>query len=159
MLGKTLPASTGESLHSEFICQLTLGDCCSSDERCSFLGVQGLQSRIHLGINPGDKERRHRVDPGQIGHATLEKLLEALDVGINHRVIAIQGEDQRDVDRDCLGDGGANRPYPGLSGWDLHEQVRCIDLIPQEPRCLFGSSLIVCECWGHLYRHESVGLG
>ena len=90
----------------------------------------GLEPLVDLGVDAGDEERRHRVDLGQVLAVGLG-LLEALEVGVHDRVVAVEAEDQRDVDADALGEHVGDRRGALGGGRDLDEQVRPVDLGPQ----------------------------
>ena len=63
--------------------------------------------------------------------AGLRRVLQAFEVGVHHQPVPLDGEDQRDVDRDALGDHGGDGGYTVLHRRDLDQQVRSVDDLPQ----------------------------
>ena len=61
----------------------------------------------------------------------LGGLLEPGQVGVHDAAVAVEREDQRDVDADALGDRRGDRRQSFLGGRDLDEQVRAVDPAPQ----------------------------
>lgn len=70
------------------------------------------------------------MDLGQVVSA-FAGLLHAGQVGVHHGPVPLDGEDQRDVDRNPFRQNGGDRRNPGLGCRDLDEQVRPVDDLPQ----------------------------
>jgi hypothetical protein len=69
-------------------------------------GAERVQALVDLGVDAADEERRHRVDALARSMPVLRGLLQAGEVGVHDRAVAVLGEDQRHVDRDARGDRG-----------------------------------------------------
>ena len=54
-----------------------------------------------------------------------------VEVGVHHGAVPVEGEDQRDVDADALGDHRGDRRQPGEGGRDLDQHVRPVDDLGQ----------------------------
>lgn len=70
------------------------------------------------------------MDPGQVV-ARLLGFLQAGEVGVHHRPVALDGEDQGHVDRDALGEHRGDRRQACFGRRDLDQQVRAVDDLPQ----------------------------
>ena len=68
---------------------------------------QGCQTFVDLGVDPADEERSHALESAQV-MAFGRTLLETRHKGIEDGAIAIDREDQRDVDADAVGDARCN---------------------------------------------------
>ena len=66
--------------------------------------------------------------------AGLPGAFHAVEEGVHDLVVAAQGEDQRDVDADSLGQARGDRRQALPGGRDLDEQVGPVDQPPQRPR-------------------------
>ena len=56
---------------------------------------------------------------------------ESGQVGVHHRAVPFDREDQRHVHRNAFGDNGGDRRQSGQGGGDLDQQVRPVDDLPQ----------------------------
>ena len=74
------------------------------------------------------------------GRAVRGGLLQTGEVGVDDCAVAIQGEDQRHVHADALGDGRGNGRQARFGGRDLDQRVGSVDDLPQV-RGLRGSGL------------------
>ena len=97
-----VPALAGELLLVELVGQPGVGDRRLAAQRRRLRGAEGVQPLVDLGVHPGHEERRHRLDLRQVMAVGLG-LLQPVEVGVDHRRVALEGEDQRDVDADPLG--------------------------------------------------------
>jgi hypothetical protein len=68
------------------------------------VAVVGLESLVDLGVDAGDEKRCHRRDLADVV-AIGGGLLEAVEIGIHDQFVALNREDQGDVDADALGQG------------------------------------------------------
>ena len=63
---------------------------------------------------------------------------DAFDVGVDDLLVALQREDQGDVDGDALGEGGGDGRQAFQGRRDLDHRVRAVDLLPQLDGLLLG---------------------
>ena len=103
-----------------------------------------LEPTIGLGVDPRDEEARDRRDRRGIA-AGLDEPLEPAEVRLDDGLVAVEREDQRDVDRLALRDRVLDRAEAGLGGRDLDEQVRSVDVLVQAHRLLEGALAVVGE--------------
>ena len=82
--------------------------------------------------------------------------LEAVDVRVHHLLVAVEAEDQRDVDVAALGDHLADRGDAGGGAGDLDHQVRAGDLLVQRARRGLGAGAVVGQAGIDLDAHEAV---
>ena len=105
---------------------------------------QGLQAAVHLGVDPADEEGGHTGHPRQlVGPARLHQGLEAAQVGLHDVVVAVDPEDQRDVDALALTDERADGRDALLGRRHLHEQVGLVDRVVQMTGRLDGGVRVV----------------
>src|SRR5439155_16279607 len=82
------------------------------------LVADGLQALVRLGVDARDEERRDRRDLRRVA-AARDEPLEAAQVSLDDGLVALEREDQRDVDRLALGDRVLDRGQPGRGRRDL----------------------------------------
>ena len=63
---------------------------------------------------------------------------DAFDIGVDDLLVALQREDQGDVDGDALGEGGGDGRQAFQGRRDLDHRVRAVDLLPQLDGLLLG---------------------
>jgi hypothetical protein len=63
-------------------------------------GADRVEATVDLGVDPADEERGDARDVGQVAVV----LLEAREVGVDHLGVALEAEDEGDVDAAPLGD-------------------------------------------------------
>ncbi len=68
-------------------------------------GADRLEGGIDLGVDPADKERRHRRDPGRVVAAASRPR----KIGRRHRLVVGEREHQGRVDVDAVGDEALDR--------------------------------------------------
>ena len=96
-------------------------------------GVPILSSRGSTSVSTREtKNEATDAIRGQVV-AGLAGALQAVEEGVHDLVVAGQGEDQRDVDADALGQAGGDRRDALPGGRDLDEQVGPVDQPPQRP--------------------------
>ena len=117
-------------------------------------GVGGKQ-RVGLGVDARDEERGHRGDRVD-GLAGGRAPLEAGEVGVDHLLVARDGEQQRDVDVDAAGGELLDRGDPGLGGGHLDHHVGPGEPAPQLERLLDRGLGVVGEVGRALERDEPV---
>ena len=83
-------------------------------------------------------------------------LLEPVEVGLHHRVVAVEGEDQCHVDADALGEAPGDRGQSLAGGGDLDEQVGPVDHPPQQPGLGDGAVGVVGQVRVDLDGHAAV---
>ncbi len=100
-----------------------------------------VEALVGLGVDARDEEARDRGDRGRVA-APRDEALEPADVGARDLLVALQREDQRDVDGLALRDHVLDRGQARLRRRDLHEEVRLVDEVVQadglgrrSPRC------------------------
>ena len=76
-------------------------------------------------------------------------LLQPVEEGVHHLAVAVEREDQRDVDADALGQACGDRRQARLGGRDLDEQVGPVDQPPQ--RAGLGDGRPACSSTGREY--------
>ena len=78
------------------------------------MAADRIEPLVRLGVDPRDEEARHRRHRSRIA-AAFDEPLDAADVRLGHLGVALQREDQRDVDalaaRDHLLDRRAARAF------------------------------------------------
>ena len=63
-----------------------------------------VEALVGLGVDARDEERGDRRELAARVAAAVDEALDAADVGLGDLAVALEREDQRDVDRDALGD-------------------------------------------------------
>ena len=96
--------------------------------RTAFASSEPMASRrlSTSAVDARDEERRDGADRRQV-LAVLAGLLEAGEEGVHHRAVAVEGEDQRHVDRDALGEHLRDGRQALDGRRDLDEDVRPVD--------------------------------
>ena len=125
-----LPARGREDLLEGLVGQPRVGHAGLALEGLGLVGADRVEPLVDLGVDAGDEERGDRVDLRQV-LAGRVGLLEAVEVGVHHRAVALEGEDQRDVDADPVGDGGRDGGQAVHGGGDLDEHVVAVDGVAQ----------------------------
>ncbi|MBA2331542.1 MAG: hypothetical protein H0V94_01970, partial [Actinobacteria bacterium] len=92
----------------------------------------------------------------KVDYDDVVETLEAADVGLDDRLVALEREDQRDVDRLALRDRVLDRAQSGLGRGDLDEQVRPVDVLVQAHRLLERALTVVGERGVDLERDVAV---
>ncbi len=126
--GQLVPAVAGEELLVGLVGEPGVGDPGLAEEVVGGAGL--VQPVVDLGVDAGDEERRDRVDLGEVQPGVV-RLLQTGEVGVHHALVAVQPEDQGDVDADALAQGVGDRGGALGGRRDLDEQVLPVDLLPQ----------------------------
>ena len=113
------------------------------------------QPPVGLRVDARDEEAGDRGDAGGIP-AICDEPLEAAQVRLRNRCVALEREDERDVDRPARRDRVLDRTEPRLRGGDLHEQVLAIDALGESGRLLEGRVAVVGEVGIDLEGDEAV---
>ncbi len=114
------------------------------------------ETPVGFGVDPADEERRHRRDARDVA-ALLGVTLEAAEVRLDDLRVPDEREDQRDVDRDALGQALLDGGDPCQGRRDLHEDVGARRLTVQPVDLVDGGGGLVGAIGRDLHRHESVG--
>ena len=122
-----LPGGAGEEPLVLGIGELRVGD---GELAAEVAGAGSLEARIGLGVHARHEEAGDRRDPGEI-LAVGGEALQAVDVALGDLDVALEREDQRDVDRAAAGDRILDGGQAGERRRDLDEQVRPVDLLPE----------------------------
>jgi len=158
-----LPLGRAAEREIALIRELGVGDC--------HIPEQAVQRGAGIHIDGGCQSRgneavHHRVDAaheeaGDAAHprrvtAGVNEFGQAVDVRARHFLVALDAEQQGDVDVDTLAgqlpDGG--QALPGR--WHLDHHVRAIDCLPQATRVRDGAFGIVREVWRDLQAHVPI---
>ncbi len=83
-------------------------------------------------------------------------VFQATQIGIHDRRVALEREDQRDVDVHALRDQRANGRDAGLRGGDLDHQVGAVHRRPEAARLGNGLVRVVGQVRGHFQADEAV---
>ena len=110
---------------------------------------------ICLGVDARDEEARHRRDVRRVA-PRLDQPLEPADERLGDGRVALEREDERDVDRATRGDRVLDRAEAGLGCGDLHVHVLPSDELVQELRLLERVLPLVGEIRIDLDRDEPV---
>ncbi len=114
-----------------------------------------LETLVRLRVDAGDEEARDREHRAGVA-ARRDEALEPAQVRLGDGRVALEREDQGDVDRDALGDAVLDRTEARLGGRDLDVEVRAIDLLVEAKRLLEGALALVGERRVDLERDEAV---
>jgi hypothetical protein len=99
------------------------------------------------------EEAGHRRNAGQVALDGLQ----ARQVRLDDLGVALEAEDQRDVDAAALGDHRLDGGNALGGGRDLHQQVGGRDELVQVASARLGASSVVGQARSHLQRDEAVG--
>ena len=95
-----------------------------------FLGADGSQALVDLGVEAGHEERGHRVDGGHV-FAVGFRLVDAVDEGVDDFPVADHRENQSDVDADAFGQCCRHRGQGAGGGGNFNHDIRPVDGAPQ----------------------------
>src|SRR5581483_3338121 len=129
-LPQRLPARTAEELLPALVRDLGVGDRGLAVKPLEAALLRGVARRVdllgellvHLGVDAADEEARHARHLAEVA-AALAQLLEARQVRLDDLGVAVDGEDQRDVDVVALRDLVLDRREAFLRRRDLHHDV------------------------------------
>ena len=108
LAGQVSPARIGgELLLKEFVGEAGVGDSGLALKGLGLIGAVGFKQLVDRGVHAGDEEGGDGADVLQVV-AVGGSLGDALDVGVDDLLVALQREDQGDVDGDALGEGGGD---------------------------------------------------
>ena len=117
-----------------------------------------LEPLVGLGVDARDEEARDGQHLGRVA-AGSDEPFETAEVGLGDGRVALEREDQGDVDRDALGDAILDRAETGLGGRDLDVEVRAVDLLVEPDRLLERALALVGERRVDLERDPAVDSG
>jgi hypothetical protein len=89
-----------------------------------------VEALVCLGVDTADEEARHGCDRARVA-APGHEPLQAADVGPRDLRVALEREDERDVDGLALRDHVLDRGEARLRRRDLHEEVRLVHELVQ----------------------------
>jgi hypothetical protein len=113
------------------------------------------QLPVDLAVDAADEERRDRAQPRQVVAVGLG-LLEPGEERVHDRVVALEAEDQGDVDADALREHLRDRRQPCLGRRDLDVEVGTVDEPPQRLGLGHGAVAVVGDPRVDLDRHAAV---
>ena len=117
-----------------------------------------LEPTVGLGVDPRHEEARDGDHAPRIT-SSFDEPLEAPDVRLDDLGIALQREDERDVDGPSGGNRVLDRPDTGSGRRNLHVDVRPIDELVELLRLLERRVSLVREIGIDLDGHEPVDAG
>ena len=153
--GQGLPPVGREDLLVGGPGQSCVGDAGRAPQVTDGLGVELAEPCVDLGVDARHEERRDGVDRGEVVTVGLG-LLQPGQERVHDPAVAVDAEDQRDVDADALGEDLGDRGQPGEGRRDLDEGVRAVDEPPQTARLRDGGGRVVGQARVDLDRDASV---
>ncbi len=121
--GQSVPPRPGEDIEVVLVRELRVVD---GEPTLQILATDLGEAAVGLRVDARHEEARDRGDVGRISTRGDEPL-EAANVRLRDGSVALEREDERDVDRAARRDRVLDRAEPGHRRRDLHEQVRAID--------------------------------
>ena len=119
------------------------------------MAADGLEALVGLGVDARDEEGGDGRDAARVA-AAVDEALDAAHVRLGDLAVALEREDQRDVDRDAVRDRVLDRLQALERGGDLDQQVRAVDEL-EEPHGLgLGLLGVVREVRVNLERDPAV---
>ena len=115
-----------------------------------------VEALVGLGVHARDEERGDRGELAARVAAAVDEALDAADVGLGDLAVALEREDQRDVDRDARGDRVLDRLQALDRRRDLDEEVRAVDQLVQALGLGLGGLGVVREVRVDLERDPAV---
>ena len=149
---QVLPARPRERLEVVLVRELRVRD---RELALELLLAERLEALVRLGVDARDEERRDGVDLRRVA-AARDEALEPAQVRLDDRLVAVEREDQRDVDRRAVRGAVLDRRQAGHRRRDLHVEVRALDLLRDPARLLERSLRVVRQTREHLHRHVAV---
>src|SRR5690606_27013602 len=107
---------------------------------------------VDLGVDPADEERGDAADGRQVAVVGLEPS----DVGLHDLGVAVEADDEGDVDAPALGDQGTDGLDALGGGRHLDEQVGLADLVVEPAGGGDRAVEVVGQVGGDLHRHVAV---
>ena len=130
-LGKRRPAPTrAEHLFVGGVGEPGIGHAGQPAQCERRVGADCLQSLVDFGVDSGDEERRNGMDGVQVV-AGLLCGFQAGQVGVHHRAVPLDGEDQGHVYRNALGQNGGDGRQTGQCRGNLDQRVGPVNDFPQ----------------------------
>jgi hypothetical protein len=136
------------------VCELGVGDC-ELPLQARGLAADLVEPAVGLRVDARDEEAGHGGDELRVT-AGRDEALETPDVGLGDRCVAVEREDQGDVDRLALRDAVLDRGKPGQRRRNLDEEIRPVDLRVEADRLLEGLFAVVGEGRVDLERDPAV---
>src|SRR3954467_11268044 len=149
------PAVAREDLLVRLVGEARVRDAGLAAGGLGLVGAERVDALVDLGVHTGHEEGRHGVDLRQV-ETPLLGLLQARHEGLHDLAVALEREDQRDVDADPEADHVGDRRDAGAGGRDLDEGVGAV----HQPGELLGLGdrrvLVVRQARVDLDRHAAV---
>ena len=139
----------GELVLEQFVSETSVGDGGLAFESLGLVGADLLELLVDGGIHTGNEEGGDGTDVVQIV-AVGVSLGDALDEGVDDLLVALEREDQGDVDGDALGQGGGDCRQAFEGCRNLNHGVRTVDLLPELDSLLLGGFGLVSQTRIHL---------
>ena len=139
----------GELVLEQFVSETSVGDGGLAFESLGLVGADLLELLVDGGIHTGNEEGGDGTDVVQIV-AVGVSLGDALDEGVDDLLVALEREDQGDVDGDALGQGGGDCRQAFEGCRNLDHGVRTVDLLPELDSLLLGGFGLVGQTRIHL---------
>ena len=147
-----LPARSRERLEKVLVRELRVRD---RELALQLRMSDGIEALVGLGVDARDEERRDRRDLRRVAAAGDEPL-EPAHVRLDDRLVAVEREDQRDVDRGAVRGAVLDRRQTRLRRRDLHVEVRAVDLGRDPARLLERLLGVVGDSGLDLHRDVAV---
>ena len=149
-----LPLRRGEDLLVVAVGELGVGDRELALELV--VAADRVEALVGLGVHARDEEGGDGRELAARVAAAVDEALDAADVGLHDLAVALEREDQRDVDRDAGGDRVLDRLQALDRGRDLDEEVGAVDELVQADRLGLGLLGVVREVRVDLERDPAV---
>src|SRR6266511_753126 len=121
-----LPARTGEYLLEVLVGKLGAGDPKPAAQRQGTPGAVLVEQLVGGSVDSRDEEAGDRVNPRQV-KPSIRGAVEPAKVGLGDGGVALEREDEGDVDAVAGGDRILDRAQSRLGGGGLDQQVREVD--------------------------------
>ncbi len=144
-----------EGRFERLVRELSVRDTGLALEGERLVGADGDEPLVDLSVDARDEERCDRLDARKVDPCG-PGLLEPCEVGVDDLAVALEAEDQRDVDADACGDGLGDGFESLDRRRDLDEDVGLVDLGRQLLRLCDRSGGVVCKARFDLDRHAAV---
>jgi hypothetical protein len=127
--GQRRPTGAAEAVSEQPVGQLGLGHRRPALEGEGLAGAEVVQAPVDLGVDPADEEGGHAVHLSQVAVIGLQ----ALQVGLDDLLVAVQAEQQGHLDAQAIGGRLPDGGHALGSGRDLDQQVGCVEAPVQRP--------------------------
>ena len=143
--GERIPTRTRERFEEQLIGEFALRDRSLAAQRECLVGTDRIEALVDLGVDAADEEARHAGDLREVGVGVHGQPFEPAEIGLDHLRVAVEAENQRDVDAASLGDHLLDRRQTFLGARDLDHQVAPVDPLVEVTRCGLAAGAVVGE--------------